>query len=102
MWFRDGGRLNSDYYDGEAVCVQCEDAYTTWGKDYGDNIVDPREFIPEEELCPRCKDGFVFTLTFNVVCEEDFSKIKCPNDWTEWFEGFDSVFLKGVKVERIR
>lgn len=85
----------------EIECGQCEESYLAEGRWEGDGWEVEREFVPfnDGELCPRCQEGLRFTLTFKVVGYEDFSKLtKCP-DWTDWFEGFDEVYLKEVEIK---
>ena len=91
-----------DYYECPIDCNLCGDTVKVMGKDYGDGWSEPPEFVPIKEpaLCERCDGGYRFTLTFKVVCEEDFSKLKGSEHWAELFEGFDAVHLLEVKVDK--
>jgi hypothetical protein len=94
--------IASSYGEEDIECPQCDEKYTTEGHWEGDGWDVEREFVANEELCPRCLDGLQFILTFKVVGYEDFSKLTNSPNWTDWFEGFDEVYLKEVEIKHGR
>lgn len=83
-------------------CSVCGTDVLAEGNWHGDGWNEPREFEPFDDplLCDRCESGTVYTLKFTVIGHEDFSKMKWPRHWHDWFEGFDSVYVQTVEVKK--
>jgi len=92
------GRFAEEYCE----CSTCSEDVLAEGNWHGDGWNEPREFEPFDDpvLCERCKDGDYYTITFRVVGYEDFSQMKWPRHWREYFEGFDSVHIETVEVKK--
>lgn len=81
------------------VCDECEEEFTCLGETYGDGWHEPRMWEPDDDVCERCAEGRLFTITFKVVGWEDFSKLTDRKEWVDWFDPYDSVYLKTVEIK---